>query len=198
MNTQLFSILLLLVIAVLGFSLYIFMQRRKNPSARHNKPRTYASAKAVRILRRFSTSNGYHFLADVQLENGTQLSGLCIGEFGLLGIKTYGYNGHIYGNIADKNWLRVGYEDTREYFPNPIPEANQDIQSLRKMLQKTKAYNSPIEIVAVFTNASAEMAVEKKSGILQTKDLKALLNRDKYQKQNGVDQDLVISILQGS
>ncbi len=198
MNTQIFSIILMIVIVLLGFLLYYFVQSRKNPSARQNQAREYAGQKAASVLRRFSKSNGYRFLSNLSLENGTTLNGLCVGEFGLLGIKTYGYNGNIYGNVNDKKWLRVGHSNSREYFPNPLLEANQDIQALRKRLQNTKARNTPIEIVVVFTNPKVELATEKNSNVLQMKGLSRLLSQDKYQKQNGVQQDLVADTLQGN
>lgn len=186
-------------VAVLAVGLAIFMiyYKYKHPTAKNNKGRDYGTQKAVRVLRRFARSNGYRFLAPVPGAPDAQVDALAVGVFGVIGLKAYGYSGEIYGTPQDKDWLRVGYEDTREYFPNPILEGNRDVQALRSALQKTKARNVPIEVAVVFTNRKAALAVGRGGGVMKNKEWKALLGRDKYQQEKGVDIDKVWQALAG-
>ncbi len=195
-QTQILSIVLTVVITLVGFLIYYILQKKKTSGGGKSLPKEYASGKVVSLLHRFSKSNGYRFLSAVPLQNGTTLDALCVGEFGLLGVKSYGYNGTVYGSAGDKEWVRIGQDGKREHFANPVLEANQDVQALRKALQNTKGRMAPIEVVVVFPNGKTQLAVEKKAGVLRMSDLKSLLGRDKYQKENGVDQNLIADTLQ--
>ena len=186
MNQQVFLIVAVAVISVIGFAIFMVVYKKKHPTAKDNRGRDHQAQKATGALRRFAHSNGYRFLGPVVLGE-TRLDALAIGVFGILGVKAYGYNGEIYGSAQDKEWLRVGYGDVRERFPNPVLEANRDVQALRSVLQKTRARNVPIEVVPVFVNPKAELAVGRGSGILTIKEFKSLLGRDKYQQEKGVD-----------
>ncbi len=193
------TILILGSVAVLaiGFVIVLIYYKHKHPTAKDNKGRNQGTQKAVRILKSFARANGYRFLAPVPGAPHAQVDAVAVGVFGVIGVKAYGYNGEIYGTEQDKEWLRVGHQDTRERFPNPILEANQDVQALRSVLQKTKARNVPIEVAVVFTNRKAQLAVGRGSEVLKNKEWKALLRRDKYQQEKGVDMDKVYEAFAG-
>ncbi len=195
MNQQTILLVGVIAVSVVGFAIFMIYNRKKNPTAKNNRPRAYGVGAAIGPLRHFARSYHFPFLAPVPLA-GAQVDAVVVGEFGIMAVKAYGYNGNIYGTANEKEWLRVGYEDTRETFPNPILEANRDVQALRGALQKSKYRSVPIEVVVVFTHPKAELAVGRNSGVLTVKELKKLVGKEKYQQNKGVDPEKVMQALQ--
>ena len=194
MDTTSVIALVIATVAVVFFAVYFFVKTEKNLSPRKDKGRNHGTGKAVSLLHRFALSNRYKFIKSVDLpgtEKPVHIDALIVGEFGILGINAYGYDQQIFGDAKDKQWLRVGRQNSRTYFDNPIDEANRSVQALRKVVQKTKHKNVSIEIVCVFTNGKAQIGVKKGTGQLTMPELRSKLGKDKYQQDNGVDTEQV-------
>ncbi len=183
-------------VAVAIYILYRYMQNRKKRAA----GREYGIESAVGAARRFATSNGFRFLpgATYGAKGRTAaLDAVVVGYFGVLGVRAMGYNGEIYGAAGDDGWLQVAQDGTRTQFANPITGAAADVRVLRDVLIGHGLRQVPVEVVSVFTNSSAQLAIPKGTGHLTLKDFKALLGKEKYLADTGLDLEKVFMALQG-
>ena len=190
MDTPTVIILVISTAAVLFFAVYFFVKMEKTPNSTRDRGRSDGTGKAINLMQRFALSNRYKFIKSVDLpgtDKPIHIDALVIGEFGILGVNAYGYDQQIFGDAKDKQWLRVGRQNSRTHFDNPIDEANRSVQALRKVVQKTKHKNVSIEVVCVFTSGKAQIGVKKGTGHLTMPELRNKIAKEKYQQENGVD-----------
>lgn len=191
--------------SALGIALIVgvvyLIYRKDHPPVRKTKGRESTTQSAVQALRSFARSNSFRFIAPARLvrgENTAKLDAVMVGYFGVLGLKALGYNGEIYGEAGDENWLQVGEDGQRNYFANPITEAAADVRVVRDALFTKKLKKVPVEVVCVFTNPKAQIALPRSTGHLNLKEFKALLRKDKYLEDTGLDLDAVEGALKDS
>ena len=149
-----------------------------------------SEGKAVAIAKRFARSHSFVFINKPRLSaNGrdANLDALVIGYFGILGVKAMGYGGTIYGSADEKVWVYKTDDANRREFPNPLQEAAVDIRVIRDILFASKMKTVPVEVVAVFTNENAALALPKQTGHYTLKEFRALLSKEKYLKDTGLD-----------
>ncbi|MGD9559678.1 MAG: nuclease-related domain-containing protein [Oscillospiraceae bacterium] len=178
------------VFAAMAMVLY----RKNNPKEEKPQARSSGTGRAAGKMRSFARSNDFRFLGPATLESGgrtARLDALVIGYFGVLGLISLGYNGEIYGSATDKQWLQVSPDKTREYFDNPVLEAAADVRVIRDALFADKQKQVPVEVVCVFTDRRAQIAIPPKVGYLTMKSLGALLQKEKYLEDAGLDLDRV-------
>ncbi|MDL2324135.1 NERD domain-containing protein [Ruminococcaceae bacterium OttesenSCG-928-A16] len=189
---------LIILVGMLGLLLW-YIYRRRNPKQGAPKSSTDNIGAAVSAARWFAQTNGYRIIAPYTLTRGektTTLDALVIGYFGVLGVKALGYNGEVYGDADEEEWLQVGAKETRTYFANPIRQAAADVRLLRDALFAHKLKQVPVEVVCVFTSPRAQLALPRSTGHYTLKEFKALLRKDKYQQDNGFDVEKVEKALQ--
>lgn len=196
---------ILLISALAGVALFgaviYFYFRKKNPKKRKQQGREAKSGAGLRVARRFAGAHGYKFISPATLaRNGAvaKLDGIVVGYFGVLGIKTLGYNGNIYGSASEEEWLQLGDNEERTYFPNPLLEAAADVRVIRDALFAAKMKQIPVEVVCVFTEPRVQLALPKKTGHYTLKTFKSLLQKDKYLADTGIDIEKVEGILRES
>lgn len=194
--TTVVSVAAIVVIAG-GYFLYQYLKKRKAPAA----GRDSGAGKVVSAMRAFARANGFRFFGPGTYVSGKggstgRLDAVVAGYFGILGVKVLGYNGEIYGAQGEAEWLQVAPDGTRNKFANPLAEASADTRVLRDVLFAAKLRQVPVEIVCVFTSKRAQLALPKNTGHYTMKEFKALLQKEKYLADKGLDLDKLDHALQ--
>lgn len=186
-------VLLVTVVVAVGLlaALLWWQYRSKNPKKLKAAGKDSSAGKAVAAARSFANAHKFRFIAPAKLaKNGkfADLDAIIIGYFGVLGVKALGYNGEIYGAAADVEWVQI-VEGVRTTFQNPIVEASSDVRVIRDALFSTKQKRIPVEVVCVFTDASAQLVLPRGTGHYTLKEFKNLLGKEKYLEDVGLDLD---------
>lgn len=153
---------------------------------------------AVTLMKRFALRNDGKVLGPMTLRRGEQevrLDSVVVGWFGVLGVKALGYNGKIYGNPQDKDWLWTSV-DRREAFANPINECALAARVMREALMNAGIRSPETEAVFVFTDDKAELNIPRSVAPMHLKDLRAYLRKDKFRADKGFDVEKMVAALQ--
>lgn len=183
---------IVLVVAAVAVGAWYYFTRIK-PRKGKMQSRAYNKSNAVGAARRFARSNGFRFIAPATLRRGeasAELDALVVGYFGVLGVKALGYNGDIYGTEKDKTWAQV-MDDRRNPFPNPLTEASSDVRVIRDALLAAKLRQVPVEVVCVFTNPKAQLALPRSIEFYTVKTFKEHLRKERFLEDTGLDLDKV-------
>ena len=181
------------LVAAIGFVIYPWIsgeKKKKDPSSVEGLNSDHSAAKAVAAAKRFARSHSFGFIKNPNLSaNGrtARMDALVVGYFGVLGVKALGYGGSIYGHADEKVWVQKTNDANRREFPNPLQEAATDIRVIRDILFAEKLKTVPVEVVVVLTNDKADLALPKQTGHYTLKEFRALLKKEKYRKDTGLD-----------
>lgn len=179
--------LVVILLAVLAFVKLrgVLKDRRNRPSG----PEIGAD-KVVAAARHFAHANDAILIAPAHLAQKGRtatLNALVVGYFGILGVRALGYNGTIYGRGDEDEWVQVAANEQRVYFQNPQKQDADDVRVIRDALFAGKFKTVPVEVVTVFCNKKAELALSRKAEALTMKNYKTMLRKEKYEKDAGVD-----------
>ena len=150
------------------------------------------------LMKRFALRNDCKVLGPVTLHRGEQtvrLDSVAVGWFGVLGVMALGYNGKIYGNPQDKEWLWTS-ADRREAFANPINECALAARVMREALMNAGVRSPETEAVFVFTDGKAELCIPRSVAPMHLKDFRAYLRKDKFRADKGYDVEKMAAALQ--
>ncbi len=192
-------ILLASVVVVLVFVGIYFYRKNHVPKVRQ-KGKNNKAGRAVAAMQSFARGNRFRLIAPAHLVRGdkeARLDALVVGYFGILGLVAVGYNGEIYGEANDAQWVQVT-DDGRRYFDNPVLEAAADVRVIRDALFEKKLRKIPVEVLAVFTDKNAQLALPRSTGHLTVKDLKKQLRKEKYLEDTKLDLDEVEKTLRAA
>lgn len=145
-------------------------------------------------VRRFASSNGFRCIEPVKMTRDDQtanLDAVVVGYFGVLGVISLGYNGQVYGEADDDEWVQVGKDKTRHYFQNPIKEAATAARVLRDVLVTANFKKVPVEVIYVFNNQDVQLAIPPTAGHFTPSNFRPYLSKDKFLKDVGLDLDAV-------
>ncbi len=183
-----------LVMAALITAVILFVEREKKlPRARKKENAGAATA----VLRRFALNNDGRVLGPMELTRGdrtVRLDGVLVGSFGVLGVRSLGYNGQIYGNPKEAQWVWVS-ADKRETFDNPIEECALAGRLLREALMNAGVRAPECDVVYVFADPKVELGVPRNAGAMKPADLRVYLGKDKFHKDRGYDLDTLCAAL---
>ncbi len=192
-------ILLVAIVVLLAFVGIYFYRKHHIPMVRQ-KDKNNKAGRAVAALQSFARGNRFRFIAPAHLVRGdkeARLDAIVVGYFGILGLVALGYNGEIYGEAGDAQWLQVT-DDGRRYFDNPVVEAAAAVRVIRDALFEKKLRKIPVEVVAVFTDPKVQLALPRSTGHLTVKDLKRQLRKEKYLDDTRLDLDEVENALRAA
>lgn len=196
------SMVILIAVPVLilaGFIFYFY--RKEHPKAAKARGRQNNQSAVVNPARSFARSNSFRFIAPAKIKGNAaeiNLDAVIVGYFGVLGVISLGYNGAVYGSDNDDDWLQVGEDETREYFESPVLEASAGVRAIRDALFAAKLKKVPVEVVYVFADPKVQLAVPRSLNVLKVKNFKALLKKDKYLEDTGLDLDAVENALRNA
>lgn len=128
---------------------------------------------------------------------------LVIGPFGVLAFTDIHRRGGYYGELRDEEWvISTGGEDKVETLrvkvPSPVKNNEGFVAAFRERLTAGKVYNIPVEALCPITQSQVEVFVTgARDQVVPAGRLREVLSRQKYQKDNGVDIEKVLSLLTG-
>lgn len=163
------------------------------------KEKQLTKNKAVALAKKFARNNDYHFISPFNItrkEKTAEIDAIVVGDFGILAVKTLHYEGTVYGNANEEQWLCVNKKGEKEYFKNPITQASIDVRVIRDALFAKNLKQIPLEVVCVFTAKKPDIAVPASVGYYKLKDFKVLLGKEKYQKEMNLKIDKILEALQ--
>lgn len=184
---QIFS--LALIFLVLWGVYYFIFHRKKATPAEKGKNMTNPAAKPLRAAKTFAALQQYQLIVPAHLAKDGAFADfdfIIVGCFGLLCVKCDGRGGEIYGAADDETWLQVVGSE-RISFENPLRIAAKDTRVVRDTLFAAKLKSVPVEAVCVMANNKAQLALPRSTGHYTVKDFKALLGKDKFLADKGVD-----------
>ena len=191
-------IIIIALIALLLAGVFLLPRLLNKDARKPSKSKKDAGVKkACKVVQNFATYNDCKYLPACRFtKNGeiTDISAILIGRFGVFAILANGRNGEVYGTETDKNWVQI-IAEKKEYFPNPIKQANEAVMLLREPLSNKKIHNVQIECIPVFTAPKLTLGVAKSCKYYTTKQLKATLFNDKYITDKKVNVDKVYDAL---
>lgn len=173
------------------------LNRKQNSRRAKDLEGAKASAAPLAAAKRFAMLHQYEIVSPGNVVSGDKESGadfLLVGCFGVLCVKCVGLGGTIYGGAGEAEWTRMDASG-RSTFPNPLDEASAATRVVRDVLFAAKRKNVPVETVCVFTNPKAELALPRGTGHYTLKEFKALLQKDKFLYDKGVDEKAVAQLL---
>ena len=194
-------ILLLIIVAVFGFGIYFFSPARAEKQNKKNAmPNEDQQGKdlVLRQLHRFAATNDFKVIRPVSIQQdryNADLDALLIGWFGVLGVKCIGYNGTIYGQSKQAEWVQE-INGQRNTFENPLQKAEQSARAIREVLFAAKIKQVPVETVVVFTGKNAELALPRSTGHYTPEQFHTYLKSVHFEEDNKVDVEQVAKLFE--
>lgn len=151
-------------------------------------------------MRQYAAIRSYKVLSDVTLNYGKEkvhADNILIGFFGLLFINVQVENADFYGEERDEHWVRVK-KDVKTRFENPLNAGIKMMDAARKVFAANNVYNIAMEQQVVFTASFRKDTLNIKDTlpIVNVRKLGALLCRTHYEKDNGVDVELLTKLIE--
>ncbi|MBC5582386.1 NERD domain-containing protein [Anaerofilum sp. BX8] len=201
-TNALLNILGLVAVLAVVFLIIYFISKSKseegptNTAKRAQKDRGVDAA--VKALNRYASLHNFRILQPAHLhwgEKSAELDAIIVTFSGIVGVRCLGYNGEIFANSGEPDWLWVTQE-SRTRIPDPVAQCAADARVIRDVLmQNPKLRNVPVECLPVFTDKSVQLAVPKSSRIFRQKDLMSTLEKEKYLEDKGLDQETIATLL---
>lgn len=200
-NALLNTVGLIAILAVVFLIIY-FISKNQGEEGPTNKAKRAQKDRgvdaAVKALNRYASLHNFCILQPAHLrcgEKAADLDAILVTFAGIIGVRCLGYNGEIFANSGESDWLWVTQE-SRTRIPDPVAQCAADARAIRDVLmQNPKLRNVPVECLPVFTDKSVQLAVPKSSRVFRQKDLMSTLEKEKYLEDKGLDQELIAGLL---
>lgn len=192
MNPYLLIFLLVLGLAMMatgGYFLLRSFQMRRG---------TFYHNRVGRYLRRWCAVRRYRLLENVAISHKgqrIQTDFIVVGIFGVLFINVFSKDADLYGNDGDALWMVKKSQTDRRTFPNPIDQCDGAIASLRETFAKQKIYKISMEQFYIYPCRRFKCFVADRYPVYPFAKFKALLTRDKYHEEKGIDMEQLESLI---
>ena len=194
------------VIILIGIAVAVFYFLGKNQTDDSAAPAKHAREnggvdQTLRALSRYAAAHGFQILRPAKITSGertAELDAVLVTYCGVIGVRCLGYNGEVFANSGESEWLWVTAEGRRR-FPDPVAQSAADARVLRDLLiREPKLKNVPVECLAVFTDKEVRLSVPKSVPILRRKELLAQLEQSRYLEDKGIDAARITELLKGA
>ena len=190
MLTLLSVVLLLTPTSILSWY-YFSRVRDKKPAYYHKK--------VEKQLNRVAAIRKQKVLRDITVSCGGktgEFSHLLIGPFGVLAVTVLDKRGVYYGDAKSKTWY-CDNGKTKFELPNPYLKTQKSIEALRAFFAKYEIYSVPVEHIVVFDSYAKKSScfVDNEIKRFRLNQLNAYLERENFEKDNGVDEVKIASLL---
>ncbi len=193
LSNEMMLVIALAAIALAFLLILWLIKRSTNPKV--------CRRKVTGILKRFAGIRQFRVLSDLDLafEGKTaHFDDVLIGFYGISFVTTLGESAAYYGQERDAKWSRVDGQNRKTYFPNPLILGEKGIDVVRQIFAKNHVYNIQMEHLVVFAGArkKTEVYVKASAPVLKRRELRKLLDKVRYQKDNSVEVEKLVSLLE--
>lgn len=193
----------ILIIAIAAGVFYFLSKSQADdsaPAAKHAKEDSGVD-QTLRGLSRYAASHGFQILKPAKITSGertAELDAVIVTYCGVIGVRCLGYNGEIFSNSGESEWLWVTAEGRRR-IADPIAQCAADARVLRDLLiREPKLKNVPVECLAVFTDKDVRLSVPKSMPVLRRKELMAQLEQNRYLEDKGIDANRITDLFRSA
>lgn len=184
----------ILLAPTIGLSWYYF-------SRVHDKKPAYYHKKVEKQLNRVAAIRKQKVLRDVTVScagKTGEFSHLLVGPFGVLAVTVLDKRGVYYGDAKSKTWY-CDNGKTKFELPNPYLKTQKAIEALRELFSRNEIYKVPVEHIVVFDSYAKKSNCFVGSEIKRYRisQLNAYLEREEFEKDNGVDEVKIAALLSG-
>ncbi len=182
------------MVVIIAVIVILMMKNRKKGK------KAYVNPDVLHVLKKHVRLRDAKFFNNVAFSDGEKtitVDHVLIGIFGVMLIDAREERGEIYGEEKDKTWTHKAGE-RKISFQNPLRVLEEAEQLLRKRLAANNIYGVPIERRVVFTVDSAKalgIYVPENLPYSRLKGFKALLQKKRYDTDNGVDVEKIAAIV---
>ena len=153
------------------------------------------------VIRRHGAIRGWKLLNNVIVGEGEQaveIDHLVVAPFGVIIACDLHQRGNAYGELEAQGWIMTigedGKERKRETIENPYRRARRAEEQLRKLFAKHKVYSVNVEVIVPKTMKQNSYITGSSEYLFNRKQLAALLAKSRYEKDNGVKVDSIVSL----
>ncbi len=148
-----------------------------------------ANEKLDKALAKYARGRDYKVMGRTTLSfNGQTFTfdGLLLTYFGVIGFTAVPHAGDIYGDAADEEWVAI-YDGKRTPFYSPVMAMNGSVKVIKDIFRTEKVKGGQTEIMAVFTNNDANVAVARSLPACHVSRLSERLTSAKLITDNGAN-----------
>ena len=198
MSPKNFIIIVAVILLIAAIAIAWYVQK----SVRFAKGK-YGKQSVKAALQRYAAARNYKLLENVQIEvdGETQtIDFILAGYFGLIFVSALQGQGDFYGDFKEEYWSFMS--DTQKVrFLNPVREMDKKLDLFRKLMAQKKIYNVKIDPAVVVVGSKADTPlylshVGKENIVMDMNGFKKFLQDEKFEKDNGLDLDAVLKVLQ--
>lgn len=151
--------------------------------------------KVHRALKKLGALRSWKVLRDVTVSAGgesARVDHAVVGPWGVLLFCDIHARGCYFGKMEEQNWARTDGEEEkatgRVLVPNPGKECEKAVAILRRLFAENKIYNMQVEWFLPATGKQVKSYISGSQDVVVTlPELREVLSRGKYDKDNGVD-----------
>ena len=191
---EILPLIFLLLAPTLILSWYYFSRVRDKKPAYYHK-------NAEKQLRRMASIRKQKVLRDVTVSVGNKtgaFSHLLVGPFGVLVVTVLDKRGVYYGDAKSKTWYLDNGKNKQE-IPNLYLQTQKSIEVLRELFSKNEIYKVPVEHIMVFDSYAkkSNCFIGNEIKRFRLNQLRSYLEREEFEKDNGVDEEKIAALLSG-
>lgn len=161
--------------------------------------------KVHRALAKLGALRGWKVLRDVTIsaaDGPVRVDHAVVGPWGVLLFNDLHGRGCYFGKLEEQSWARTDGEEekatNRTLVPNPGKECEKAVAALRQIFAREKVYNMQVEWFVPVTGKQVKSFISGGRDVVVTvRELRGILSRSKYEKDNGVDIQKITALLQG-
>jgi len=192
MNPYLLIFLLVLGAAMMatgGYFLLRSFQMRRG---------TFYHHRVGRYLKRWCAVRRYRLLENIEItDKGRRIKTdfIVVGIFGVLFINVFPYDADLYGNDGDAAWMVKKSQADRRSIPSPIDACDRAVSALRESFARQKVYKIPMEQFYIYPCRRFKCFVADRYPVYPFAKFKAVLTRDKYHEEKGIDMEQLETLI---
>ena len=192
---EIWQIAVLAACVVAAVLIWLLVRRSKTVDGRKKR--------VAGALKKFAALHNFKVLSDVTLpaakDTTVHVDNILVGYFGVLLVNAEVAEADYYGEERDETWTIVQNE-VKTRIPNPLRAGEAAMEAVRAIFVKNNVFNIQMEQLVVFTSPFRKHALYVKDSlpVVNLRRLNALLGKTRFEKDNGVDVDLMAGLIDGN
>ncbi|MDR2656117.1 MAG: NERD domain-containing protein [Oscillospiraceae bacterium] len=151
------------------------------------------------VLKRFARRRKHRLLTDLKIQgkNGSlEIDNVYIGEFGVLVLDSFGYEGELYGGEKEPRWA-LYEKKLKSPIENPIIALNEKVDAIRRIFAKEGVYKVDIKAYVLFRQKASKLRINFQSPhILRIEGFRKFLSDKSFECDRSVRIEKVAEALE--